>query len=67
MEKYKNEDGIELSYEGHQDDVHAQLLKETVREGLSILDMPDKTSLRQHHYTVKLCKEFFELNFALND
>ena len=36
-------------------------------EGLKILDIPDKTSLRQHHQAIKVCKEFFELNFALND
>ena len=67
IKKYKNVDGIELNYEGYKNDVHSQLLKETVREGLGILDMPDITSLRQHHQAIKACKEFFELNFALNE
>ena len=67
IKKYKNVDGIELNYEGHKNDVHSQLLKETVREGLGILDMPDITSLRQHHQAINACKELFELNFALNE
>ena len=30
--KYKNKDGIELSYEGHENDSHAQLVKEVIKK-----------------------------------
>ena len=30
--KYKNKDGIELSYEGHKSDYHAHLIKEVIQE-----------------------------------
>ena len=36
--KYKNKHGIELSYDGHDDDVHTQLVKEVIREALKIGD-----------------------------
>ena len=29
--KYKNQDGVELSYEGHENDTHVNLVKEVVR------------------------------------
>ena len=67
MEKYKNEDGIELSYEGHYNEMHVQLLKEVVREGLKFFDMAEGLGNPPTSHTIKLCKEFFELNFALND
>ena len=34
--KYKNKDGIELSYEGHENDVHAKLVKEVIKEAIKI-------------------------------
>ena len=36
MDKYKNEDGIELSYTGS--DVHTQLVKEAVNEAIKLLE-----------------------------
>ena len=36
--KYKNKDGIQLSYEGHENDMSVQLLKEVLREAIKIGD-----------------------------
>ena len=36
--KYQNKHGIELSYEGHENDVHAELVKEVLRAALKIGD-----------------------------
>ena len=38
MAKYKNKDGIELSFEGHENDNHIQLIKEVVIEAIKIGD-----------------------------
>ena len=38
MAKYKNKDGIELSFEGHENDSHIQLIKEVVIEAIKIGD-----------------------------
>jgi hypothetical protein len=38
MAKYKNKDGIELSFEGHENDNHVQLIKEVVTEAIKIGD-----------------------------
>ena len=36
--KYKNKNGIELSYEGHKNDVHTKLIKEIIQEAIKIGD-----------------------------
>ena len=36
--KYKNKKGIELSYEGHENDSSVQLVKDVIREAVSIGD-----------------------------
>lgn len=36
--KYKNKYGIQLSYEGHENDMSVQLLKEVLREAIRIGD-----------------------------
>ena len=36
--KYKNKDGIQLSYGGHENDMSVQLLKEVLREAIKIGD-----------------------------
>ena len=71
MTKYKNKDGIELSYDGHENNYHANLVKEVVQEGLKLLDKSFSRSAHNSLYIlpndIKKCKKFFELNFALND
>lgn len=62
--KYKNKDGIELSYEGHDNDIHIQLLKEVLREAIKLGD----ENMSQHPIAgwVKV-KEFLQENFSLDD
>ena len=35
--KYKNQDGIELNYEGHENDVHVNLVKEVVSKACEMI------------------------------
>ena len=36
--KYKNKEGIELSYDGHKNDLSVQLVKEVIRESIKVGD-----------------------------
>tara|TARA_A100001388_G_scaffold202985_1_gene154012 strand:- start:287 stop:472 length:186 start_codon:yes stop_codon:yes gene_type:complete len=36
--KYKNKEGIELAYEGHENDTAVQLVKNVIREAVKIGD-----------------------------
>ena len=38
MAKYKDKNGIELSFEGHENDVQIQLVKEVVKEAIKMGD-----------------------------
>ena len=64
MVKYKNKNGIELSYEGHYNDSHTQLLKEVLREAIRLGD----ENMSQHSLDgwVKV-KEFLKVNFSIDD
>jgi hypothetical protein len=53
--KYKNEDGIELSYTGK--DNYTKLVKEVISEAIDILD-------DGRHYD---CKEFLKENFNIEE
>jgi|TARA_Y100000310_G_scaffold155083_1_gene154567 hypothetical protein len=53
--KYKNKDGIELSYTGN--DMHTKLVKEVISEAIAILD--------KRFYPE--CKEFLKENFNIED
>ncbi len=37
--KYKNKDGIELFYEGHDNDTHAELIKEVIKESIKLIEV----------------------------
>ena len=54
--KYKNKNGIELSYEGHKNDVHTKLIKEIIQEAIKIGDEEISTRLDS-------CKEIFSKEF----
>jgi|TARA_Y100001951_G_C11056193_1_gene138327 IS4 transposase len=57
MTKYKNKDGIELSYDGHEDDSHANLVKEVLKQAVKLINSgaeKDKVI------------EFLTENFSLN-
>jgi hypothetical protein len=62
--KYKNKNGIELSYEGHHNDSHTQLLKEVLREAIRLGD----ENISQHPIDgwAKV-KEFLKVNFSIDD
>jgi len=53
--KYKNKNGIELSYEGHNNDTHVKLIKEVVCKAIEIGDIKDWSKV----------KLFLKENFSL--
>ena len=53
--KYKNKNGIELSYEGHDNDTHVKLIKEVVCKAIEIGNTKDWSKV----------KEFLKENFSL--
>ena len=53
--KYKNQDGIELSYEGHKNDTHVDLVKEVVSKACEMIRGGNFTEARL----------FLEENFGL--
>ena len=54
--KYKNQDGIELSYKGHENDTHVQLVKEVVSKACEMI-------YGGYHTEARL---FLEKNFGLD-
>jgi hypothetical protein len=57
--KYKNKNGIELSYEGHEHDTSVQLIKEILKKAIEIGDKNKKESWLE-------VKRFLTENFSLN-
>ena len=53
--KYKNQDGIELNYEGHENDKHVNLVKEVVSKACDMIYNGNFTEARL----------FLEENFGL--
>jgi len=62
--KYKNKNGIELSYEGHKNDVHTKLIKEIIQEAIKIGDEEISTRYPRQGWIV--VKKFLVKNFSLN-
>ena len=65
MAKYKNKDGIELSYTGN--DAHQVLVREVVSEAVKICSQynwHDEVSMR---WTLERTKDFLIENFNLED
>ena len=63
MEKYKNQDGVELNYTGK--DVHSKLVREVVRKALKILSTYRMDSPESMGWAIQECKEFLRVNFNL--
>ena len=63
--KYKNKDGIELSYTGN--DYHQQLVKEVVSEAVRLLSVYDGSSKTSMNMAIGNTKEFLKTNFNLNE
>ena len=57
--KYKNEDGIELSYTSN--DMHTKLLKEVVSEAIRMLSAPREFPHVACNKTVRFLKENFNI------
>ena len=62
--KYKNKDGIELSY-NNDDDVHQVLVKEVVSEAIKILTTYNKFDGRSSEYALNRGVNFLKDNFDL--
>ena len=65
MKKYKNKDGIELSYTGN--DMHTKLVKEVVGEAIRMcgkFNMWDKASCQIALFNIK---QFLKVNFDIED
>ena len=66
MEKYKNKNGIELSYT-NDNDVHQVLVKEVITEAIKILGMYDRNCKISMGYAMSNTKKFLKENFNLED
>jgi len=61
--KYKNKDGIELSYTGN--DSHQVLVKEVIEASIKILNMYDKNCKISMGMAMNNTKKFLRSNFDL--
>ena len=65
MEKYKNQDGIELSYTSN--DTHSTLVREVISEAVKILGMYDRNCKISMGYAMTHTKKFLKTNFDIGD
>ena len=65
MNKYKNKDGIELSFTG--DDTTSVLVKEVVGEAIKLLSFYDRNCKISMNMAMGNCKNFLKKNFDLGD
>ena len=63
--KYKNKDGIELSYQGN--DFHKTLVREVIEESIKILNMYDRDCKISMGMAMNNTKKFLRANFNLNN
>ena len=62
--KYKNKNGIELSFEGHKNDTSIQLIKEVLKEVITLGDKEVYSKYPRQGW-IKV-KEFINENFSLD-
>ena len=65
MEKYKNQDGIALNYEG--DDSHKVLVREVVSEAIRILNTYQMSSSQSMMWAIQRCESFLRVNFNVEE
>ena len=65
MNKYKNQDGVELSYTGM--DTHQVLVREVVGEAIRILSTYQINSPQSMGWAIQECQEFLRVNFDIKD
>ena len=66
MSKYKNKDGIELSYT-NDNDTHQILVKEVISEAIKILGMYDRNCKISMGMAMMNAKKFLKTNFNIGD
>ena len=64
MKKYKNKDGIELSYTGN--DSHQVLVREVISEAMKILSMYDRNCKISMNMAMSNTKRFLKTNFDID-
>jgi len=63
MDKYKNKDGIELSYMSN--NIQNELVKEVISESIKILNMCDKNCKISMGIAMSNTKKFLNTNFDI--
>ena len=63
MDKYKNEDGIELNYMSN--NIQNELVKEVISESIKILNMCDKDCKISMGIAMSNTKKFLRTNFNI--
>ena len=61
--KYKNKEGIELSYTGN--DAHQVLVREVVSEAIKMLNMYDRNCMTSMKMAMNNTKKFLKENFNI--
>lgn len=64
MEKYKNQDGVELNYT-QRNSPHTTLVKEVVGEAIRILNTYQLDSPQSMMWAIQECQKFLRVNFNL--
>ena len=65
MSKYKNKEGISLNYAG--DDSHQMLVREVVKEAISILNTYQMDSTQSMTWAIQRGIHFLEENFDIKE
>ena len=65
MAKYKNKDGIELSFTGN--DSLCVLVKEVISETIKLTKMYDKDCIKSHKMALNNVRKFLKTNFDIKD
>ena len=63
--KYKNKDGIELSFNGN--DQQSVLVREVIGEAVKILTTYNRFDARSGEWAMHRCKTFLEENFDIEE
>ena len=63
--KYKNKDGVELSYTGNT--WHEVLVKEVISEACKLTKMYDKNCIKSHKMALRNVRTFLKENFDIKE
>ena len=65
--KYKNKDGNELNYDGHDNDAHVKLVKEVISEAIKLTRQYDKQCIKSHKMALRNIRKFLIDNFSIKE